>query len=130
MPPSISSRTAYVLLWAVEEDLRNLIQLHAGSSSALGLFGETLLGEAAKRRQRDKRIPTEVIAGLLPYIDFQDSFDVLMRIKAELPPDIVDNLQRLNQSAGQLTLVRNRVAHNRPLEIEDLPTVLDFVESL
>jgi LuxR family glucitol operon transcriptional activator len=128
--PSASSRMAYVLLWAVEEDLRNLIQLHAEGAAALDILGPTLAERAAKRRHQDKRASAEHLAGLLPYIDFQDAFDIVMRIRNRLSDDLASRLQTLNSSVGTLALVRNRVAHNRPLEIDDLPNVIDFIEAL
>lgn len=128
--PSTSSRMAYVLLWAVEEDLRNLIQLHAAGATSIDILGPDLTERAAKRRHQDKRANAEHLAGLLPYIDFQDAFDVVMRIKDRLSDDLTTRMQTLNESAGVLALVRNRVAHNRPLEIEDLPNVIDFIEAL
>jgi LuxR family transcriptional regulator, glucitol operon activator len=128
--PSASSRLAYVLLWAVEEDLRNLIQLHAEGVAPIEILGPALTERAVKRRQLDKRADAEHLAGLLPYIDFKDSFDVVMRIRSRLSDDLATPLRALNTSAEGLALVRNRVAHNRPLEIDDLPKVLDFVEVL
>lgn len=128
--PSASSRLAYVLLWAVEEDLRNLIQLYAGGEEPIEALGPALTERAVRRRQLDKRATAEHLAGLLPYIDFQDSFDVVMRNRNRLPDDLADRLKALNSSTAGLALVRNRVAHNRPLEIDDLPKVLDFIEAL
>jgi LuxR family transcriptional regulator, glucitol operon activator len=128
--PSASSRLAYVLLWAVEEDLRNLIQLYAGEASAVDVLGPALVERAAKRRHQDKRTSAEHLAGLLPYIDFQDAFDIVMRNRNRLPDDLSQGLQTLSSHVGALSLVRNRVAHNRPLEIDDLPNVLDFIEAL
>ncbi len=128
--PSASSRLAYVLLWAVEEDLRNLIQLHAEGVAPIEILGPALTERAVKRRQLDKRANAEHLAGLLPYVDFKDSFDVVMRNRGRLSDDLATPLKTLNTSAEGLALVRNRVAHNRPLEIDDLPKVLDFVEAL
>jgi LuxR family transcriptional regulator, glucitol operon activator len=128
--PSASSRLAYVLLWAVEEDLRNLIQLHTGGEEPVEVLGQALTERAVRRRQLDKRATAEHLAGLLPYIDFKDSFDVVMRNRNRLPDDLAERLKTLNSSAEGLALVRNRVAHNRPLEIDDLPNVLDFIEAL
>lgn len=128
--PSASSRLVYVLLWSVEEDLRDLIQQYAGEVTPTEILGQSLVERAAKRRQQDKRSIAGHLTGLLPYIDFQDSFDVVMRNRARLPDDLAAGLQTLHPSVAGLTYVRNRVAHNRPLEIDDVPKVLDFIEAL
>jgi len=128
--PSISSRTAYVILWAIEEDLRNLIQQHAGDRPAAVVLGESVAARAAERRMRDGRTPANEVSPLLPYIDFQDAFDVAMRIKSRLPDEVANGLSGLNSMIGKLALIRNRVAHNRPLEIDDLPVVVDFSMAL
>jgi LuxR family transcriptional regulator, glucitol operon activator len=128
--PSASSQMAYVLLWAVEEDLRDLIQLYSEGATSVDVLGSSLTERAVKRRHQDKRTSAEHLAGLLPYIDFQDAFDIVMRNSDRLPDDLARRLQILHTSVAGLALVRNRVAHNRPLEIDDLPKVLDFIETL
>lgn len=128
--PSISSRTAYVILWAIEEDMRTIIQQHAGDQSSITTLGSSVTERAIDRRKRDGRIPADTVASLLPYIDFQDSFDTALRIKSRLPDTLASGLSSLAPRAGKLASIRNRVAHNRPLEIDDLPTVIDFSDAL
>jgi hypothetical protein len=106
--PSLSSRTAYVILWAVEEDLRDLIQQYAGDRPALEVLGEDITERAVERRLRDGRAGADEVSPLLPYIDFQDSFDIAMRIKSSLPEEVARGLSDLTGSVGKLVLVRNR----------------------
>lgn len=129
---SISSRTAYVLLSAMEEDLRALIEAHATEDAELDDFlGPQLVVRASERRQRDgHKSAATGVAQLVPYLDFQDSVDVLMRHRSLLPDRVGDGLQDLTPEVHGLTEVRNRVAHNRPLEVDDLARVVDCSANL
>ena len=128
---SFSSRTAYVLLSAVETDLRSLIDLHAGEAVPDSLLSPLVKERAVGRRARDRLTsPPDQMTQLLPYLDFQDSFDVLMRLKSSLPPSLFEGVKQLMPRLPALVEARNRVAHNRPLEVDDLPMVVDFSASV
>jgi LuxR family glucitol operon transcriptional activator len=128
---SVASRTAYVLLSAIEEDLRSLIGEYASDQSPEEVIPAPVLERIRERRKRD-RVPAEPehVSQALPYLDFQDSFDTLMRLRSKLPESLIEGFKPLLTRLPSLVSVRNRVAHNRPLEVDDLPLVVDFSTDL
>jgi len=128
---SISARTAYVLLAAIEEDLRGLVDFYGGDQEPETLLGAELTEVTSLRRRRDgHKSPVRHASQLTPYLDFQDSYDVVMRLKDHIPSDLLDGLKNLGGAIREIVSVRNRVAHNRPLEIDDLPRVVDLARDI
>jgi LuxR family glucitol operon transcriptional activator len=86
---------------------------------------------AQGRRKREglSSVPHSV-GPLLPYLDFQDGFQLIMRLGTDLPQSISSGMKEVGPGIMRAVPVRNRVAHNRPLEIDDLPTVMDLAEEL
>lgn len=128
---SYSSRTAYVLLAAIEEDFRGLIDQYGGESNPHELFGDELAETAIERRTRaGHKSAVHHVSQLTTYLDFQDSYDLLMRLKEQLPRELVAGLRPLQPDVVRVVTIRNRVAHHRPLELDDLPKVLDLARDL
>jgi LuxR family glucitol operon transcriptional activator len=129
--PSLSSRTAYVLLAALEIDLRALVALHGGEQEPAELLSPALLERTQARRARDHLTTApEDVSQLVEYLDFQDSFELLMRLRDSIPPDLHTGLKDMMSRVPRLVDARNRVAHNRPLEVEDRPSVVDFTSDV
>lgn len=129
--PSVSSRTAYVLLSAIEEDFRAVITSFAEEAQAPQVLGQERYETATGRRRRDGfKSETSNISALLPYVDFKDAFDVALGLKDKLPVHLLQGLRGLVPAVERLVPVRNRVAHNRPLEVDDLPCVVDIAADL
>lgn len=53
-----------------------------------------------------------------------------MKLSSTLPDELFKGLRAAAPQLMRVAPIRNRVAHNRPLEIDDLPTVLDFANFL
>jgi cold shock CspA family protein len=131
MTASISAKTAYVLLSAIEEDLRSLLDSYGGDEAPESLFGSDLLEISSQRRSRDgHKTQPQAASQLTPYLDFKDSYDVLMRLKARLPEALATGLAHVGGRLGDIVAIRNRVAHSRPLEVDDLHQVVDFARDL
>lgn len=127
MVANVSSLTCYALLRAMETDLRDAILSVSDDDESEHVLSESLAQTAQSRRQKERGGSTSsALSQLLPYIDFTDAHSVLMRISGRLPERIKNQLRALQPSWGRIGAVRNRVAHARPLEIDDLPNVLDF----
>ncbi|MFK5583223.1 NB-ARC domain-containing protein [Serinicoccus sp. LYQ131] len=123
---SAARLTCYALLSALEEDLRSEIEAVASAAEVSNLLGPERAEKVQQRRARDQGSrPTDSLAALLPYLDFADAFDILLKYTNELPSTLVDQLDSLKPRFQRLGAVRNRVAHSRPMEIDDLPNVLD-----
>ena len=57
---------------------------------------------------------------MIDYLDFADSYQMLLGNKTILDPKVLGSLTSIAPSLERLTAVRNRVAHSRPMEIDDL----------
>ncbi|MFP3459617.1 NB-ARC domain-containing protein [Arthrobacter globiformis] len=128
---SVSSRTAYVLLASIEDEFRSIVDHFAGDEDPLNVLQNKLLEIAHERRRRDGlESEPQTLSQLLPYLDFHDSYELTNSIGDLLPHSLRDGLKSLSAEVGRITGIRNRVAHNRPLDIDDLPTVVDFATEL
>ena len=128
---SATRLTCFAILSAIEEDLRSEAETHLPDGDVSTLLASERLARIQERRSKDHPGATTASLGaLLPYVDFQDAYEILMRRKAELPSDLYEQLKEFSERLARLTGVRNRVAHTRPMEIDDLPNVLDLARAL
>lgn len=127
---SLASSTAYVLLGSIEADLRNIVEHFADEDDLPAALGVDIINRAQDRRTKDGYGKATTVTQLLPYIDFQESFDAALRIKNRLPEDLSKGLAGLHPRIISLVPIRNRVAHNRPLEFEDLSVVVDATDQI
>lgn len=127
--------TCFALTSAIEDDFRSLI-LAVGDPDGNGgdLLPVDVKEMALKRRTADLRMDSIASnvreSDLLPYIDFADIAKIL---ESRLAPRSEAHKEWLTSAARRLlslTPARNRVCHTRPLETEDLPTLVDFASSL
>ncbi|WP_166435902.1 NB-ARC domain-containing protein [Cellulomonas shaoxiangyii] len=128
---SASRLTCYALLSALEEDLRlALVEALPGVTPDEALPSD-VLQEARRRMAKQPDLGTEArLTDVLPFVDFSETLHLIDRHKASLHPAFADNLPEWRPRIYQLLPIRNRVAHTRPLEIADLPTVQDLVGTL
>lgn len=70
------------------------------------------------------------LAEVLPFVDFGETLALIERYKQQLHPAFREKLDEWRPFLQRLVPIRNRVAHSRPLEISDLPTVQDLVHQL
>lgn len=125
---SVSRLTLYAILSAIEDDLRETVEIHLGPKADLKtILGESLLAKVTQRYRADDALPgeDESISRLLDYADFGDLHQLLSRHRTKLPQQLATYLQARTPTFEKLTPIRNRVAHSRPLQYDDLATVLD-----
>lgn len=80
---------------------------------------------------RERLVSTpQTVGQLLPYLDFQDGFELAMKLDGTLPAELSAGLRQIAPALNRTVSVRNRVAHNRPLDVDDLPIVLDLANML
>lgn len=128
---SVSSRTAYVLLASIEDEFRSIVDQFAGEQNPQDVVSDELIAAAQDRRRRDGlQNPPQTLAQLLPYLDFHDNYELTNSLGNSLPDPLRTGLQGLSVAVGKITGIRNRVAHNRPLDVDDLPAVVDFTHNL
>jgi len=118
-------------LASVEDEFRTIVDNFAGDRQAIDVLSPDVIGRVRERRRRDNQSrEIETLAQALPYLDFQEAYDTANAIGKFLPPELRSELVKLGPRVGAITGIRNRVAHNRPLNVDDLPTVIDFADDL
>ncbi|MCL7369079.1 NB-ARC domain-containing protein [Streptomyces ardesiacus] len=130
MSSTATRLTCFAILSSVEEDLRSAI-LHATSDEddAKSLLNGERYEKALVRRSRDiGDTAKKTLGSLVPYLDFSDAYEVLSTLKHRLPEDTQKALEKFASRIAKLTQVRNRVAHTRPMEVDDLAAVYDTAE--
>lgn len=127
--------TCFAVISSIEDDFRNLILALSGSDSTeVELLPTDVKDNALRRRATDLRmdsISSNVNEqDLLPYIDFADIAKILESKIAMKVEGHRDWITKTAKHLLTLTATRNRVCHTRPLEAEDLPSLIDFAKTL
>ncbi|MFD8501229.1 NB-ARC domain-containing protein [Streptomyces sp. NPDC059687] len=126
---SATRLTCFALLSAIEEDLRLRIEFAMYGVPAEQVLGAQRMKSALPRYMRDQgTTSTPSLSDLLPYVDFADSFQILNSVGDNLDERESTFIRENTPLLQKLVPVRNRVAHTRPLDFDDLPTVLDVVK--
>ncbi|MET8329976.1 NB-ARC domain-containing protein [Streptomyces sp. NPDC005181] len=113
---------------AIEEDLRLRIEFATYGLPVQDVLGEARMATAAQRFSRDQGGTLDPsLSDLLPYVEFADSFEILNAAGSELDARERDFIRENTPLLQKLIPVRNRVAHTRPLEFDDLSTALDVI---
>jgi Flp pilus assembly protein TadD/cold shock CspA family protein len=116
----------YALISGLEEDLRELIDLHLSAAGTPAVvLGDDIYQGALARSNEDPSgsTRTDDLSNLLPYLDFTETFQVLNHNRARLPTELASWLRNRTINFERIGQIRNRVMHFRPLELTDLPTV-------
>jgi len=116
------------LISAIELDSRTAV-VETLSDNDLQL-PERIQEKAEARRANDSGPGRQVAGETIDYLDFADTYEFLLAHKGSLAEDLRESLVEISSLVGVFTQTRNRVAHTRPLEIEDLPRVVDIAKSL
>jgi LuxR family glucitol operon transcriptional activator len=122
---SATRLTCFALLAAMEQDMRDAIELHLGDKSLVELLPQERAEKAQARRLKDGLKIANNLGGLLPYLDFGESYELLTGRGRELPEDFGESIRLLGPRVARVIAIRNRVAHTRPMEIDDPATLLD-----
>jgi LuxR family glucitol operon transcriptional activator len=119
--------TCFALISAIESDSRNLI-LALGTDAS---WPKASIDAARDRFQRDRGVWDGTNFTLLvDYLDFADSYQVLLAHKAMLEDTLRTSLVNVASRLELVIAIRNRVAHTRPMEINDFSTLQDLSEIL
>jgi Tfp pilus assembly protein PilF len=119
------------LLSAIEIDLRTAILAACNANDdARTILNDTRYKKALQRLPKGTDTSSVTVASIVPFLDFADAYEVLSGLKDRLPEDHQNSLKCFAPNLGKLTQVRNRVAHTRPMEVDDLPTVYDVAKDV
>jgi hypothetical protein len=127
---SATRMTCYALLSAIEHDLRDAVETHIGDSLAEDVLPAGRLERAQERRLKDRLPAANDLPGVLPYLDFGDVYELLMSQAERIPDALSDSLRSIASSVPRIIAIRNRVAHTRPMEIDDSAILLDAGQTL
>lgn len=121
MSSNATRLTCFALISALELDLRSLILL-APDQEALS-WSSSLLEKLNRRAGTSGSLVSR--ERLLEYFDFADAFEVVLANQDAFDSAASGMVKSQAKELGRLTQVRNRVAHSRPMEIDDLAVTLD-----
>ncbi|WP_027341621.1 tetratricopeptide repeat protein [Hamadaea tsunoensis] len=131
MATNLYSLTCYALLRAIESDLRALIVRYCGDHPAEQVLGAELRAKALKRQANERRdADGATTAVLVGYLDFGDANALRSRWAASFPEDLRAALDKLHSALDRAVPIRNRVAHARPLDIDDLSSLIELADRL
>lgn len=133
MSYSATRLTIYSIISAIETDLRDLICATFHTSQNIpATLGESLFAKCYERLQKDAGPSAFVksIGEVAIYLDYADSYQFLNSASSALAPGIAQSLKELTPTFDVLAPIRNRVAHSRPLNFEDLAIALDSAEAI
>ncbi|MFF1684778.1 MULTISPECIES: AAA family ATPase [unclassified Streptomyces] len=132
MSSTATRLTSFALIAAIEEDMRDAITVAADENdSPLELLRSERYEKTQQRRARE--VPgssSPTVSALVPYLDFADAYEVLSGIKSRLPDSLQQSLSLFAPHLSRVTQIRNRVAHTRPMEIDDLAIVYDVAKDI
>jgi Tfp pilus assembly protein PilF/cold shock CspA family protein len=126
-----SRLTLYAVLSSIEEDLREVALTQLGpQASPERLLGADVFAKAQERLSRDVISLGEVpdLEQLLLYIDLGDLFALLNAHRQLLPNELAKYFKTVTPDLEKLVPIRNRVAHSRPLGLDDLASALAVAE--
>lgn len=133
MAYSTSRLTLYALLSAIEQDMRDIIINHLSSHPDIpGIIGLDVYQKSLARFQREMEDsnPAVSLSEIIIFTDFLELYEIINRNRRLFPEPIVNHFRSRNSDIIGLAPIRNRVAHTRPLNFEDLPFTTEVVERL
>ncbi|OHC20671.1 MAG: AAA family ATPase [Pseudomonadales bacterium RIFCSPHIGHO2_12_FULL_40_16] len=133
MAYNLSRMTAYALISAIEEDLRDSIKSSLGDQNHTdGKFDQSLTTRAKARLEKDLGFKYEenTIDNLVDYFDLGDTFQIINAHSDFFNESFASEIKKRTKELEKIIPLRNRVMHVRPLNYDDLPVLADFCEEL
>lgn len=126
--------TLAALIYGIEIDLKSLIvKKILPYHSDLNFFQNQELIEKVQERFSKENPGVNIFLNLedsIDYLDFNDTFVILNKNKLFLTKEESEYLKKIFSNLTDLTPIRNRVMHTRPLLGGDFTTVYNFVTEL
>ncbi|EEL83359.1 AAA ATPase [Bacillus cereus AH1271] len=120
--------TLYAFISSIENDLRDFLNLNINKDNETEILSGFL--DKVKRRTSPEDLDSTNLKAIVDFLDFGDLKQIIDKIIESLPNSFKKDLQSLSQKIELITPIRNRVMHSRPLQFEDFPTVIDFIETI
>lgn len=117
--------TCFALISAMEADMRIAMQVAAGDVSPAEVLPPDRVATAQDRRAKAGLRPARTLSGVLDYLDFGHIYEALRSVRNKLHPETDNSLESIRLQVSKLIEIRNRVAHTRPMELDDTSVLLD-----
>lgn len=130
---NLTRMSVYALLCALEEDLRLIVKNYIldiqGSENKLPV---DLLEKAKRRLDKDFGTVTDDmdVTDLIEYFDLGDTYQVINSYGKEIPEHLYKFIKSITKDLDALVLIRNRVMHIRPLDVEDYPKLISICDKI
>jgi len=126
--------TLAALIYGIEIDLKNVIkQKITPFHGDLGFLNDELLkSRVVDRFERDNPDVSylEDLDAVIEFLDFQDCFIILNKNTTFLSAEATNYLRKITSELSDITPIRNRVMHTRPLLGGDFSFTYDFISKL
>lgn len=126
--------TLAAFIYALEIDLKNIINTYiSDNTNNLFFLGTDLFQENIKKRflkDFPNVIPEKNIIQLVDFIDFQDTYTIIVKNKEYFPVEVYNEVKSLVKRLDLIVPIRNRVMHTRPLQAGDFTDVYSFINEL
>lgn len=126
--------TLAALIYALETDLRSLIKNYlVPQFKDLSFIKDESLRQRTKERFLKDNLglnPDNNTYAVVDYIDFQDSYKIVLTNKDCFTPQLIHEIKTLVSKLDSIASIRNRVMHARPLLSGDFTTVYFFISNL
>lgn len=123
--------TLYSLISSIETDLRNVIryELIPHFKDLSFIKDENVKDKLISRYEKENPDLDAVsnLKDIIEYLDFQESYKLILENKDKLPTSISRQVRKFVPKLDEISSIRNRVMHSRPLLSGDFTTVYSFV---
>lgn len=126
--------TLAAFIYGIEIDLKSVIKKFiAPYYTDLGFVKDELVERNVTERFKKENPDLEISKNIdlaIDFLDFYDTIIILEKNKPFLNVQLNDYLKSISASIIEITPIRNRVMHTRPLLGGDFTTVYDFVNKI
>lgn len=122
--------TCFALISAMETDMRAIMLAAHADSTPDAVLPSDRIDKAQGRRAKDGLRPARTLSGVIDYLDFAHIYEALRSNRSDIRPETDSALDQIKTRLSALVEVRNRVAHTRPMEIDDTALLVDIADTL
>lgn len=126
--------TLAALIYGLEIDLKSTINRYiVPYYSDLSFFKNSELEEKVLSRYQKDNPGSDILNNIdeaIDFLDFHDTFTILNKNNTFLPKNTSDYLKSIFNNLSDITPIRNRVMHTRPLLGGDFSLIYNFVSDL
>lgn len=130
MSYSAQRMTCFALISAMESDMRAIMLTAYTDEAPDTVLPAERVEVAQDRRAKAGLRPAQTLSGVVDYLDFAHIFEALRSSRSRLQPTTDSVLDSIKNRISILVNIRNRVAHTRPMEIDDTGQLLDISDTL